>query len=235
MKKIKLLAFFLAILTAVLMYLFLNQFSENRSSGDNNMVQVIVATSDLKANAEITQEQISVIELPEIAAHKSSFNKAEDVLGKYVLSDIHQGEQIISSKIINSVNNVSFGLGYTLEKGKRAVSLMVEFDSGVSGLLKIGNKVDVVVVAHSNSNSSSNKGTLFSKYALQNVKIIAVESIIDKGSESTYSSVTLELTPEEALELELQKIYAQENGGRFSLILRPQFDNERTADIRKAN
>lgn len=235
MKKIKLLAFFLAILTAVLMYLFLNQFSENRSSGDNNMVQVIVATSDLKANAEITQEQISVIELPEISAHKSSFNKAEDVLGKYVLSDIHQGEQIISSKIINSVNNVSFGLGYTLEKGKRAVSLMVEFDSGVSGLLKIGNKVDVVVVAHSNSNSSSNKGTLFSKYALQNVKIIAVESIIDKGSESTYSSVTLELTPEEALELELQKIYAQENGGRFSLILRPQFDNERTADIRKAN
>ena len=105
-----------------------------------------------------------------------------------------------------------------LEDGMRAMSVRVDEVTGVSNLLRVGNRVDVIVVL---TDAANNK---FSEMLLENIEVVALDTTLtgnplnDEGK-PYYTTVTLSIEPQAAVNL----AYA-ENEGSVYLIGRPQND-----------
>lgn len=85
-----------------------------------------------------------------------------------------------------------------ISTNKRAISIAVDHVKGVSGLIRPGNIVDVIAYIPENAEGASKTEIL-----LQEIKVLAVGSKttadIDPAVEFTYPSVTVEVTPEQAI------------------------------------
>ena len=101
----------------------------------------------------------------------------------------------------------------------------VGIEAGVAGLIAVGNKVDILVT------DLNEQGKFTTDYLLQQVEVLAVDSRLKKfdTSDIMYGSVTLSVTPEEALLTESRVYTARTvNGGNLRLTLRPQADESIT-------
>ncbi|WP_318506914.1 Flp pilus assembly protein CpaB [Bacillus sp. T3] len=85
-----------------------------------------------------------------------------------------------------------------ISPNKRAISIAVDHVKGVSGLIRPGNIVDVIAYIPENA-----EGVSKTEILLQEIKVLAVGSKttadIDPTVELTYPSVTVEVTPEQAI------------------------------------
>ena len=104
-----------------------------------------------------------------------------------------------------------------LEDGKRAISVGVDDISGVSGYIVKGDYVDVIATV-----IPAEGNTPVSTSLVENVLVLQVgtkQGATD--SEGSYATVTLSVTPQEALKIN----YAASNG-KLRLVLRPILDNK---------
>ncbi|MHC4883765.1 MAG: Flp pilus assembly protein CpaB [Planctomycetota bacterium] len=107
--------------------------------------------------------------------------------------------------------------------GMRAVTIPVDMISGVAGLVRTGDRVDVI--ATFNLTGQGREKRVATSYLLQNVRVVALDNKTarsvrsDRKSNRVYRAVTLELKPEDSLRL----INAQEQGS-IRLLLRHRSD-----------
>lgn len=215
MKRTKL----IALIAAVIFMLFLGIWVLGKGSSGE---KVIVANKEIQKNTIIKSEDLKSIDTSKDAVPENACLDEKEIVGKMSNSNIYKGEVIVKNRLITKgKGNVSYGLASVIAKGKRGMSVAVSYPQGVSALLKVGNKVDIVFSGKSNSDSG------YTKMFLQNVKILALDSDYrgvqakDDKSGKAYKTVTLELSPKEFLEL----VYAIKNGEVW-LALRPQVDKE---------
>ena len=207
MKKVRILALILAIITGVLLYRYLDSVSEpvvvevEKSS-------VVVAASDIPANIPITTEMIKLIQLPEESVHSLAVKDINEVIGKVSSSVIIQGEQVLSSKLITpGVGNGT--LAYKIEEGMRAITVAVSNTTGLSNMIIPDNRVDIIgLYSVEVEQPDGEKKTIdYSTMLLENVRVLAVDDKMteqDKAaSEEAYVTLTLEVTPLEALEVSM--------------------------------
>lgn len=123
-------------------------------------------------------------------------------------------------------------LASVLEPGSRAISIKVDAESGVSGLIKPGDYVDVVLTQVS-ANADVARRAL-SETLLQNVRIIAIDQEIVQGGGANNTAtakvaqtVSLQLAPEQ-----VKKITVAKNLGTLSLAMRSAVELRDTADSR---
>jgi pilus assembly protein CpaB len=101
-------------------------------------------------------------------------------------------------------------LAAVLRPGTRAVTIRVDDVTGSAGLLRPGNRVDVIVSGNLESGGTSKKGLPSAKTLLRNVRVIAVNRDVDPTAETRVEeetvkgkrdalkgTVTLEVTPGE--------------------------------------
>jgi Flp pilus assembly protein CpaB len=112
-----------------------------------------------------------------------------------------------------------------LEADKRAISIEVDAESGVSRLIWPGDHVDVVLTQEIDKD---NPRRTMSETILQNVRVIAIDQEIEQGQSASANNATgapskppkhpvsLELKPEE-----VQKITVAKKLGTLSLAIRP--------------
>ena len=127
-------------------------------------------------------------------------------------------------------------LASVLAPGTRAISIKVDAESGVSGLIWPGDYVDVVLTqvidkAGPNNVASRTKRPP-SQTVLHNVQIVAIDQEIMQGVSTTNATagkktdtVSLQLAPEQ-----VKKITAAEQLGKLSLAVRSAVDQQNTAD-----
>ena len=102
---------------------------------------------------------------------------------------------------------------------KRQISFPVEYSTGISSLLRGGDRVDIILTRAKDNN-------FVSKTILSNVKILALGNdysvgVNKSGSEGkSYSTVTVELSPEDCV-----KLTNGSKAGTLSLSLRTPGDN----------
>ncbi|MCF6137283.1 Flp pilus assembly protein CpaB [Pseudalkalibacillus berkeleyi] len=92
----------------------------------------------------------------------------------------------------------------TISEGKRAISVDVKFDQGVSGNITVGSYVDVVYVSSSLGEhpDAENSKKDEAKLLLQNIKVLAIGHAADSEQEAIrYQTVTFEVTPQQGLTL----------------------------------
>ncbi len=208
------------------------------------LVPVLVASADLPAYTKLDRTMIRFIKVPKKFVQPSSLNDPDQIDKRVTLIPLLKGEQILATMLSDKVQ--SAGLALKIRKGFRAVSVGVDAISGVSGLLRPGDKVDVLGSFDITKNSQLEKRTFT---LLQNISVLAVgqnlgkESFIKEAYESENAeelgrrvsslrksatrnheikeTVTLLVDPEQ-----LQKVVLIQEIGTLSLALCPVIDDE---------
>lgn len=110
-----------------------------------------------------------------------------------------------------------------ISEGKRAMSVDVKFDQGVSGNITVGSYVDIVYVSSSLGEhpDAENAKKEEAKLLLQNIKVLAIGHAADSEQEALrYQTVTFEVTPQQGL------ILGFATRGELHLMLRAQGDQK---------
>ena len=217
MKKVKILALLSAIVTALLLFVFLSSLIK---FGGTDTTQIVTAAQDIPANTLITQEMLANTDIPTDAVLPGAITKISDVVGKTMKSDIYVGEQIISAKLIVPGETGNDALSYVIEPGMRAITIGVDATSGVAGMLRPSDRIDLV-------GEFSQTGKVYTDLIAEYVNILAVDNVLSEtgkaadGTTPAYSTITLEVTPKQAMEISMAAY-----SGSIRAVLRSPLDEE---------
>jgi len=148
----------------------------------------------------------------------------KEISGQLTKAPVYPGEQILKSRVAGK-NDPPEELAYIVPAGERAVTVAVNEVSGVAGLIRPGDTVDVLVTFKNGGEQEAMTSTI-----LQKIKVLATDrnmnAVTGKANqEEIYKTVTLSVTPHQAQSLAL----ATEQGS-VRLILRSHADGN-TAHI----
>lgn len=217
MKKTRIIAMGVAALVFIIA--IINPFkSDENEISEEDLMEVVIAQDKIEQNTKITEEMIEVKKIHKDAVPESPLTKIDDVLGKIALVPMFRDDVFIKGKV-DEVGSVAAGLATAVEEDMRAITMNVEQASGISGMIRPGNKVDVISVLENGEQGST------SVLLLQDREVMAVDkNMSSKSSQDSedgyYVTVTLAVTPEEAVEFSLAQVTAQSN----SLVLRNNED-----------
>jgi len=147
-----------------------------------------------------------------------SFSDPTLVSGRTLLFPVKAGEPILESKLAPASAQAG-GVGAIITPKKRAMAARVDKVIGVSGYIKPGSRVDVLVTL----SKTGEGGNPITKIVLENILVLAVGSEMEKtGKEEKPTPVdviTLEVTPEEA-----EKLALSATEGKLQMALRNSSD-----------
>ncbi len=207
MKKIKLLAFIAALATALGLYLFFQSVKKPLATPKTN---VVVAAMNIAANTTITKDMVTTSAVPTEAVLPNAVRDSSLVVGSVLSENAVSGEQIISDRLVKAGEVGNGTLAYAVKPGMRAITIGVDNITGISGMIKPENTVDIIAQFQVQTQSATSSGTEgavtapLSKMLLQNIKVLAVDQVMSKSEKSgtaSYSTITLEVTPQQAVEL----------------------------------
>ena len=229
MKKIKILAFISAVAAAFLLYNYLNKISEPVII-QVEKTNVVVASTDIFPNTLITEDMLTVKSIPVEAVHSQSISDKAEVLGNVSSSQIITGEQILSSKLITPGESADDGtLAYAIAPGMRAITVAVNYTEGLSNMIMPENMVDIISEYSIEVEVNGDTKTIdYTVLLLQKVKVLAVDgnmtAAAKAATEENYSSLTLQVTPQQAMEVSMT-----EYNGQLRAVLRSPLDEGTTS------
>ena len=222
MKKVYILATIMAIIAGIAVYYFANALQKKNVVEDVNKGQVIVTLADVPENTMITEEMVTIKELPVEAIHPMALSSFEQVIGAITKNPLVAGEQVLLSKL-GEQGETAEKLSYSLDPGQRAVSVAVDEVSGVSGYISVGDYVDVVATLILQGGVGEPNRAI-SVLLVEN--LLVVETGVEQSGSANdpavvYETVTLSATPNQVLKIN----YASTNGS-VRLVLRPVLDDK---------
>lgn len=189
--------------------------------------KVVVANVELNIGQRITTQQVRLIDWPAGSVPAGAFTSIEGLEGRVTKTTIQRDEPVLEPKL--APKGTTGGLSSFIGQGKRAITVRVNDVVGVAGFALPGNYVDVVV---NTVEDSSSGGKPVSKIVLEKILVLAVaqETGRDDTKPRVVNAVTLEVTPQEAEQIDLAR-----SVGSLSLVLRNQIDSgaARTAGATK--
>jgi pilus assembly protein CpaB len=215
-KKVILIAFVLALLTTFLIYIYLT--SLNVKPQLEEKVNIYVAANTMPARYMITKDDLKAEVISKDLLNENLVLNKSEVIGKRIRDRIIEGEQILKSRLLDSQG---LSLSYNIPEGKRAISITVDEQSEVSGLLRPGDYVDVFVNIPSKDPWPQN-----SKNLVQNVQVLALSQdqvIVGEKLSELPKTITLAVNPEDVAKI----LYSTEYG-RIILSLRAVGDEKLT-------
>lgn len=190
------------------------------------LVDVAIATKDLRYGRPLEKEDIQIIKWPKSAQPENSFTSLEELFGKEnegleartILREIDKGEIISVRKVTGFGQDA--GVVSRLQKGARAFTLKVDVSSGVSGFLRPGDLVDVFWTGRIGEGTGT-------RLILSSVELIAIDQTSERGDTPAIArTVTVAVSPERV------GILAQAQAtGRLTLSLRGIGDAEAIDNI----
>ena len=174
------------------------------NAAKDQTTEIVRMKKDVKIGQEITAKDIEVVEVGAYNLPSEVIRSSEEVVGKYVSSELLKGEYVLPSKISDTPASENAYL-YNLTGEKRAISVTIpSFAGGLSGKLISGDIVSVIAV------DFREKGETVVPDELQYVEVIAVtdkegydegEVVVTADGEEEADlpeTVTLLVTPDQA-------------------------------------
>lgn len=189
----------------------------NNQAAPQELSQVIVATGDIAEGTFVHSDtQLAFADWPKgniTDAMLTNLNsKPSDFNGAVARRAFEKGEPILKSQLVRSTEG-GF-MSAVLEPGKRAVSIAVDSTSGNAGFIFPGDRVDLILT-HAVSRQSIQ--TRASETFVEDVRVLAIDQMLDNPDNKAVlaKTVTLEVTPKQAEEINLAK-----DLGKISVSLR---------------
>lgn len=206
-------------------------------------VQVVVATGTIPAGTVLTQKDLAMDDVFEAAAgsHAVLRDDASFILGKKTVFPLKRGE-VVSWSFIEGGAPAAGGLSSLVTPGLRAVSLSVGGAQAVSGMVRPSDRIDVLGTFAFPSKTHPDLMENVTLTILQDVTVLATGQTTTRqlmtergqrggGAGSGYSTVTLEVSAEEAELL----VFAQQLRGSLTLALRNPGDITWKRDLPSVN
>lgn len=162
-------------------------------------IPVLVASRDLAAGKPLTPDDIETQNFPrdviERAFRKTYIADRTTVINAKLVTPIAAGQVLQTYHFATPRRDRRL----VFEKEYRAVTIPVSAVSGLAGLLKPGDYVDVVATTSFSETRDAAKKTLaVTRTLLKNVNVLATDTVIDPNdadSAEGYATVTLRLRP----------------------------------------
>ncbi len=221
-------AIFSALLGSFLLMSYITKIEEETAL-DANIKNVVIAKKYITKYTLITSDMLKISQVPVKYMQPGSISSIKELFDKHGKPEfvsvvpIRENESILSTKLATPGRET--GLSVVIPSGMRAISIPVEDETSVPGLMKPGNRVDLI----SNFKDKS-------VYLLQNLLVLSVGSriigAIDKKEKNKSilselsggmgdGSITLAVTQKEALKI----AYARDKC-TFNIVFRNPVDNE---------
>lgn len=215
-KIIVILALVFALLAAFMAYYVLN--NAKQAALNEQYIQVVVARQDIPANTAITPEMLEVKNFPKTLQTGKEITDINAAVGRISPVAISKGEYLLDNRLIKPGEGKD-RLAYAVPDGMRAMSIPINNVTGVSNMIKIGDRVDFVAIVPPNSASPEPRSMLI----LQNIQILAVGATFKESGapqqNADTGTLTVAVDPQSALRLKM----ALKNTD-FALALRPPSD-----------
>src|SRR5512143_2385091 len=208
-----------AVLIGVVAVILASQWISQQTKGNVN--SVVVARVEVDLGSKITPEMLKTIPWPSGSVPSGAFSDPAALDGRVLRVSIQRDEPILESKL--APIGTKGGLSAVVAEGKRAITVRVNDVIGVAGFALPGNYVDILVNTQDDTHgNTAAKGDLtVSKTVLEHILVLAVaqEATRDDTKPKGVNAVTLEVTPDQADNLDLAR-----SVGSLSLVLRNQVD-----------
>jgi len=193
-----------------------------KSQAAANTNRVVVATADVNRGQRLTPDMLKLVDRPSKDMPKDSFNDPLLLADRVLKANLAKGEVLTETKLAPA--GTMGGLSALISEGKRAITVRVNDVIGVAGFALPGNYVDIIVHTERDPAEGERpaRGALHvSKIVLERILVLAVAQEVsrDETKPKVVNAVTLEVTPEQAENLDLAR-----GVGTLSLALRNQVD-----------
>ena len=196
---------FLALAIALGGSTFLYKWLQARSlpkdlNPQSNSVPVVVTTEELAWGTKLTKEMLKTVSFLKDSLPAGYISDPAAIEGRIVIMALAKNEPVTQSRLAPDDVTVG-GVSAVLATGKRAIAVKGDKVIGISGFIRPGNLVDVLVTIQ--NPRTKNEVT---KLVLEKIPVLATGSEIQengKGEQSPVDVYTLEVTPEEAEKLAL--------------------------------
>jgi len=226
LKKLRIIALIAAVVVGIGLYYFLSFL--NNSKDDIQRTSVVVAAVNIPENTTVEASMLTTNQIPVEAVLPNAVKSMDEAVGMLVNSTVLAGEQLVFDRLVKvGEEEATDSLAYLVKPGMRAMTISVEQTTGVAGMIRPGNYVDLILrYAREVDIGEGEKGALpVSKILLQNVYVLAVDKIMNKAGiskdQESYGTITLEVSPEDAVILNFAT-----NSGTVSAILRSPIDTD---------
>ena len=201
-----LIAISFGLLAAYGIFSFLRQQRLDSERFRSSLQDIVVASKEIPSGAAITTDMVKTTSYLKASVPPGAFSSLQQVTGKIAKTTIASGEPMLPSRLADKA-----GLTVLLSPGHRAIAVRVNEIIGVSGFIVPNDRVDVIALVASPS-ATNEPAKQISKIVLQNKRVLSVAQTVNEpkdGKPQVASSITLELTPEEAEKLSLASIEGQ--------------------------
>ena len=208
------------------------QVTENTPAAAPPTVGYFVAVRPLPRGTLAREEDFAVRSVPSDSVPTQAILDTPDakigLRGSLVRKFLDTGSPVTSQDVLRPRER-GF-LASVLAPDTRAISINVDAESGVSGLIWPGDYVDIVLTQVVEKADLAHRA--LSETVLHNVRIIAIDQEIVQGGPANNATagkvartVTLQLAPEQ-----VKKISGGEQLGKLSLAVRSAVDQQNTGD-----
>ena len=146
---------------------------------------VVVALRDFEPYVELTSGDVRVVEVPEKGVPRGAITTVEGAVGRYTRTRLVTGQVILAGHVVDGQEGA--GLSYDLPSDSRGMFLPVPASRALGGLLREGERVDVIV-AFKNSAAAYGIPVAPAFTALRDLPI--VEVVVD-GSSGEFAGVVV--------------------------------------------
>jgi pilus assembly protein CpaB len=195
---------------------------------------VLVAAADISQGEKLTKENIRWQRWPDDAMNPAYIQKQtrpdaiETLENAIVRSQFIAGEPIRETKLARPESGF---LSAILPTGKRAIAVRVSAQNTAGGFILPNDRVDVIQTV-SQQTSADAPAENVSRTILSNVKVLAIDQMVDEQNQGEAvvvgKTATLELDP-----AQVELITAAEASGTLSLALRSMADTDEAVTARE--
>jgi pilus assembly protein CpaB len=208
-------AVIIALVTSVVAYKWIKKETAVKE-GALVALPAVVAAVDLPWGTALNKDMVKTIPfLKGSLTEGEYFPNAAALDGKVLIMPVKANEPIMRSRLAPD-SMASGGVAAVVDPSKRAMAVKVDKVIGVSGFVRPGNRVDVLV---SLQRRGSNNDDAVTKIVLQNIPVLAIGADTEQKGKNEkpiqVDVITLELTPEEA-----EKLALSTTEGKIQLALR---------------
>lgn len=231
------LALIIAIFASYMVYVYIEERESELKEKYGTPRSVVIAKQDIGELELIDDSKVTIISMPSSFVSPGSYKAISEVENTVASVPILKGEQITKPRI--AYPGAKTGLSRQVSVGKRAISIAVSSEFGVSNLIKPGDRVDVLAPIDYTGGEMDNQKT---STVLQDVLVLStgfnmtnnlpiigmkypkVIKEMNLNIINNYKTVTLELDPFQAQKL----VYISQFGrGRIHLSLRNNSDKSK--------
>jgi pilus assembly protein CpaB len=167
-----LLALLAGLVAAVIVFVIVSESDDGGGAVSSSTTPAVIASESIPAGAEITEDMVTVADIPEDVLVSGALEDTELVVGENTRVALAKGEQITDSKLGSAVPDE--GISGVIPVGKRAVAIQVDQVTAVGGLLLPGDRVDIVRTVKIVHPSIIDAYILRTETILQNVEVLSV-------------------------------------------------------------